>query len=83
MAALHATTEKDNSDRGKHSTTAHREIRTEVQTWNGAISILVRKDDSFEITVGPHTSESRSRRVLATGRLAGFEATIQLQGEQT
>jgi hypothetical protein len=71
MAALHAILEKDLTQRGRHSTTAHRYIQVRLQTWNGSITVTLDKDDNFEIHLGKHISESSSPgQLVAQGTVA-------------
>jgi hypothetical protein len=79
VAALHATVEKDGSNRGKHSTTAHHHIEARLQTWNGSITVELRADDTFQIFLGKHSSESMSAGDLVLRGMVGPNGHIELQ----
>lgn len=67
MAALHGLIHKDNKDRGKHSTIAHKSITAELQTWNGRIIVELKKDDTYEIRMSTHSSEGNFQVLVASG----------------
>lgn len=67
MAALHGQISKTDSDRGKASTVGHKGLQAVLQTWDGAIHVELRKDNTFDIFLGPHTSEGPPRFHVASG----------------